>query len=422
MDEIIITNIKAREVLDSRGNPTIECDVKTDLAFESALVPSGASVGEKEAIELRDGGKRYHGRGVEKAVKNVNEKIAPLLIGENILDQKKIDSLMLKADNTENKSHLGANAILSVSLACARTAASSLRLPLYKYLNPNSSVIPIPLMNIINGGAHAGNSLEFQEFMIMPVNVETFKEALRIGSETYHELKIVLKEKYGKSAINVGDEGGFAPPMKDIEEPFEMIVKAEENLGYEKNLMFAIDAAPSYFYDKKTGKYTIGSKKYTNMELLEVYRELVSKYNILSIEDPFYEEDYEGFAAITKELNIQIVGDDIFVTDPELLKIGIKKGVCNALLLKINQIGTMTEAMEAAELAFRNKYNVVVSHRSGETEDTSIADISVALDAGQIKTGATCRGERVAKYNRLLKIEEENERSIYAGKKFKYPT
>jgi len=419
MDKIIITDIRAREILDSRGNPTIGCDVKTNSGFGTALVPSGASVGEKEAVELRDGGKRYHGRGVEKAVRNVNEKIAPLLIGENVLDQKRIDSLMLETDNTKNKSNLGANAILSVSLACARAAANSLGVPLYKYLNPDSSILPIPLMNIINGGSHAGNSLEFQEFMIMPLNVEKFKDALRIGSEIYHELKTVLKDKYGKNAINIGDEGGFAPPMKNIEDPFEAILKAVENLGYEKNIKFAIDSAPSYFYDKKTEKYTIGGKKYRNMELLELYKELIYKYDIISIEDPFYEGDYEGFAAITRELKIQIVGDDIFVTNPELLRIGIKKGLCNALLLKINQIGTITESIEAAELAFKNKYGVVVSHRSGETEDTSIADISVALDTGQIKTGAPCRGERVAKYNRLLKIEEENEFFIYAGKKFK---
>ena len=419
MDEITIIDIRAREILDSRGNPTIECEIDTEFASETAMVPSGASTGEKEALELRDGDKRYHGKGVKKAVKNVNERIAPLLIGENVLDQRKIDFFMLEMDNTRNKSNLGANAILSVSLACARAAASSLGLPLYRYLNPNSYLLPIPMMNIINGGAHAGNSLEFQEFMILPVNLESFKEALRVGTEVYHELKNVLKEKYGKTAINIGDEGGFAPPMSDIEEPFEMILKAMENLGYNKNIRFAIDSAPSYFYNKKTEKYTISEKEYTNMELLELYKELVSKYNIVSIDDPFYEEDYEGFEVITEEMKIQIVGDDIFVTNPELLRMGIEKKLCNALLLKINQIGSITEAMEAAELALKNKYNVVVSHRSGETVDTSIADISVALNSGQIKTGAPCRGERVAKYNRLLKIEEENEFSIYAGRKFK---
>ncbi len=414
MNEIDITYIRAREILDSRGNPTIACEVETGYGFGYAMVPSGASVGEKEALELRDGKERYQGRGVQKAVTHVNEKIAPALIGKNILNQREIDLLMLEMDGTENKSHLGANAMLSVSLGCARAAASSLGLPLYKYLNPNSFILPVPLMNIINGGEHAGNDLEFQEFMILPVNVKEFKEALRIGSEMYHELKTVLKEDYGKSAVNVGDEGGFAPAMKDIEEPFEVIAKARENLGYGENIKFAIDAAPSYFYDKKTEKYAIGNKEYTNMELLEQYKELISTYDIISIEDPFYEDDYDGFKAITEELDIQIVGDDIFVTNPKLLWKGIDEGMCNALLLKINQIGTITEAIEAAEIALRNNYNVVVSHRSGETEDTSIADISVALNAGQIKTGAPCRGERVAKYNRLLKIGEEPS-TMYAG-------
>ncbi|MEA1994076.1 MAG: phosphopyruvate hydratase [Euryarchaeota archaeon] len=417
MDKIFITGLKAREILDSRGNPTVECNVKTELGSGTARVPSGASVGKKEAIELRDGGKRYHGKGVKRAVKNVNEKIASLLTGENILDQKKIDTVMLEADDTENKSNLGANAILSVSLASARAAANSLGIPLYKYLNPCSSLLPVPLMNVINGGEHAGNALEFQEFMIMPVNLNSFGEGLRVGSEVYHELKKVLKEKYGKNAVNIGDEGGFAPPMKSIKDPFDTMLQAVENLGYEEKIRFAIDAAPSYFYNKKTKKYTLGEKEYTTMELLELYKELVSEYDIVSIEDPFYEDDCRGFIAITDELDLQIVGDDIFVTNPKLLKEGIEKGACNALLLKVNQIGTITESIEAAELAFRNKYKVVVSHRSGETCDTSIADISVALKTGQIKTGAPCRGERVAKYNRLLKIEEENESSVYAGKK-----
>jgi enolase len=417
MKEIGIVNIRAREVLDSRGNPTIECEVVTETGCSSALVPSGASVGEKEAIELRDGGKRYHGRGVMKAVKNVNEIIAPALIGENVLDQRSIDSRICEMDGTENKSALGANALLSVSLGCVRAAADSLEIPLYVYLNSSSYILPVPLMNIINGGEHAGNDLAFQEFMVMPVNVKTFGEALRIGSEIYHELKKVLTEKYGRNAINIGDEGGFAPPMNNIEDPFESMMRARENLGYEKTIKFAIDAAPSYFYNKKIEKYTVGDGKYGTMELLDLYKELVSTYDLISIEDPFYEEDYEGFTAITKELNIQIVGDDIFVTNPVLLKEGIKKGACNALLLKINQIGTITEAIEAAELALGNDYNVVVSHRSGETEDTSIADISVALNAGQIKTGAPCRGERVVKYNRLLKIEEETKKSTYAGER-----
>lgn len=415
MESIFITSIRAREILDSRGNPTVECSVKTEHGSGTARVPSGASVGEKEAVELRDGGRRYHGKGVKNAVTNVNEKISSVLTGENVRDQKKIDGLMCEADGTENKSNLGANAILSVSLASARAAADSLGIPLYRHLNSNSSLLPVPLMNVINGGEHAGNALEFQEFMILPVNLTSFEEGLRVGSEVYHELKKVLKETYGKNAVNIGDEGGFAPPMERVTEPFEIMMQVVEHLGYEEKIRFAIDAAPSYFYNKKTKKYTLGEKEYMTMELLELYKELVSKYEIVSIEDPFYEEDHGGFVAMTEEMDLQVVGDDIFVTNATLLEEGVEEGACNALLLKVNQIGTLTEAIEAAEIASKNDYNVVVSHRSGETCDTSIADISVALEAGQIKTGAPCRGERVAKYNRLLKIEEETEHSTYAG-------
>ena len=422
-----ITAVVAREILDSRGNPTVEVEVYTPVSMGRAAVPSGASTGTHEALELRDGGKRFHGKGVRRAVENVNKIIAPEIIGMDVTWQRDIDMLMIELDGTENKSNLGANAILGVSLAVAKAAANALGLPLYQYIGgTNAYVMPVPMSNVINGGVHAGNELDFQEFMIMPVGAKSFREGIRWVSETYHTLKKVIAEKYGKNAVNVGDEGGFAPPMKEVTEPLDVLIKAIEEAGYKPGdeIAFALDAASSEFYDEKLGKYVVGGKEYDRGELLELYRELVSKYPIVSIEDPFHEEDWEGFVEITKELGdkIQIVGDDLFVTNPKRIRKGIEMGAANALLLKVNQIGTLSEAIDAAYTAFRAGYGVVVSHRSGETEDATIADLAVALNAGQIKTGAPARSDRNAKYNQLIRIEEELEGiAVYPGKRFRNP-
>ena len=422
-----ITGIVAREILDSRGNPTIEVDVYTPVAMGRAAVPSGASTGIHEALELRDGGKRYHGKGVKRAVENVNKIIAPELLGMDVTLQRDIDMFMLELDGSENKSNLGANAILGVSLAVAKAAANTLGMPLYRYLGgANAYVLPVPMSNVINGGAHAGNDLDFQEFMIMPVGAKSFREAIQMVSETYHTLKKILMDKYGKLAVNVGDEGGFAPPMKEVTEPLDALVKAIEETGYKAGdeIAFALDVASSEFYEKEKNVYVVGGKEYTREGLIDLYKDLVSTYPIASIEDPVQEEDFEGFAMVTKELGkkIQLVGDDIFVTNVTRLKKGIEMGAGNALLLKVNQIGTLSEAIDAAYLAFRAGYGVVVSHRSGETEDSTIADIAVALNAGQIKTGAPARSDRNAKYNQLLRIEEELEGvAYYPGKKFRNP-
>lgn len=422
-----ITGIVAREILDSRGNPTIEVDVYTPVAMGRAAVPSGASTGIHEALELRDGGKRYHGKGVKRAVENVNKIIAPELLGMDVTLQRDIDMFMLELDGSENKSNLGANAILGVSLAVAKAAANALEIPLYRYLGgANAYVLPVPMSNVINGGAHAGNDLDFQEFMIMPVGAKSFREAIQMVSETYHTLKKILIEKYGKLAVNVGDEGGFAPPMKEVTEPLDALVKAIEETGYKvgDEIAFALDVASSEFYEEEKNVYIVGGKEYTREGLIDLYKDLVSTYPIVSIEDPVQEEDFEGFAMVTKELGkkIQLVGDDIFVTNVKRLKKGIEMGAGNALLLKVNQIGTLSEAIDAAYLAFRAGYGVVVSHRSGETEGSTIADIAVALNAGQIKTGAPARSDRNAKYNQLLRIEEELEGvAYYPGKKFRNP-
>ncbi|ACJ17103.1 enolase [Thermococcus onnurineus NA1] len=422
-----ITAVVAREILDSRGNPTVEVEVYTPISMGRAAVPSGASTGTHEALELRDGGKRYHGKGVRRAVENVNKIIAPELIGMDVTWQRDIDTLMLELDGTENKSNLGANAILGVSLAVAKAAANALGLPLYQYIGgTNAYVMPVPMSNVINGGVHAGNELDFQEFMIMPVGADSFREAIRWVSETYHVLKKVIAEKYGKDAINVGDEGGFAPPMKEVTEPLETLIKAIEEAGYKPGdeIALAIDAASSEFYHPDIGKYVVAGKEYTREELVDLYKELVSAYPIVSIEDPFQEEDWEGFKLITRELGgkIQIVGDDLFVTNPKRIRKGIEMGAANALLLKVNQIGTLSEAIDAAYTAFRAGYGVVVSHRSGETEDATIADLAVALNAGQIKTGAPARSDRNAKYNQLIRIEEELEGiAHYPGRKFRNP-
>ncbi len=423
-DSFNIYDIKAREVIDSRGNPTVEVEVLTvGGGYGSAIVPSGASTGTHEAVELRDKDIRFGGKGVLLAVDNVNTIIKPELIGYDSRMQREIDIIMRELDNTENKGKLGANAILAVSLAVAKAAADTASIPLYKYIGGcNSYVMPVPMMNVLNGGEHAGNDLDFQEFMIMPVGADSVSEAVRIGAETYHTLKKVILEKYGKNAVNVGDEGGFAPPVKDIREALDLLNNAVKKAGYEDKIVFALDSAASEFYDAEKGKYVVNGKDMTTDELISLYCELINEYPIVSIEDPLHEEDFEGFATITKELkDIQIVGDDIFVTNTERLRKGIKMGASNALLLKVNQIGTLSESIDAANLAFRNGYGVVVSHRSGESEDSTIADLSVALNTGQIKTGAPARGERTAKYNQLIRIEEELGYPKYAGKNFRCP-
>ena len=422
MDERFeIKDVIAREVIDSRGNPTVEVEVITKgNGYGSAIVPSGASTGTHEALELRDKEQRFGGKGVLMAVENVNSIIRPEILGYDARMQREIDNIMIQLDGTPNKSKLGANAILAVSLAVAKAAAATAKIPLYKYLGGfNSYIMPVPMMNVINGGKHAGNDLDLQEFMIMPVGATSIAEAVRMGSEIYHVLKNVIMEKYGKNAVNVGDEGGFAPPLKTSREALDLLTESVKKAGYEDEIVFALDAAASEFY--KDGYYYVEGKKLTREELLDYYKALVDEYPIVSIEDPFHEEDFEGFAMITKELDIQIVGDDLFVTNVERLRKGIEMKAANALLLKVNQIGTLSEAVDAAQLAFRNGYGVVVSHRSGETEDTTIADLAVALNSGQIKTGAPARGERTAKYNQLIRIEQELGLSKYAGRNFRCP-
>ena len=402
-----ITSIKAREILDSRGNPTLEVDLFTKNTCQSAAVPSGASTGKHEAVELRDGGKRYHGKGVQKAVKNVELKIAPFLKGIDCQDQRKIDGLMIKKDGTKNKSKLGANAILGVSLAATRAASAEKKKMLFEYLYQFSNlkkkkIMPRPFFNVINGGKHAGNNLAFQEFMIAP-KATSFAEALRMGSEVYHVLKEVIEKRYGKEATNVGDEGGFAPPLKRAEEALELLREAIKKAGYNGKVELALDCAASEFY--KNGKYrlhTIMGKE----QLLNYYLHLLKKYPIISIEDPFEQEDFASFAELKRKSKIQIVGDDLTVTNVNRIRKAVQNKSCNCLLLKVNQIGTLTEALDAVKLADENGWKVMVSHRSGETEDAFIADLAVAIGCGMIKAGAPCRGERIAKYNRLLRIEE----------------
>ncbi|ATA61373.1 enolase [Geobacillus stearothermophilus] len=418
-----IIDVYAREVLDSRGNPTVEVEVYTeDGGFGRALVPSGASTGEYEAVELRDGDKnRYLGKGVLKAVENVNEVIAPEIIGLEVTDQVAIDRALIELDGTENKSKLGANAILGVSLAVARAAADELGLPLYQYLGGfNAKTLPVPMMNILNGGAHADNNVDIQEFMIMPVGAESFREALRMGAEIFHSLKAVLKAKGYNTAV--GDEGGFAPNLKSNEEALQTIIEAIEKAGYKpgEQVMLAMDVASSELYNKEDGKYHLEGEGVvkTSEEMVAWYEELVSKYPIISIEDGLDENDWEGHKLLTERLGkkVQLVGDDLFVTNTKKLAEGIEKGVGNSILIKVNQIGTLTETFDAIEMAKRAGYTAVVSHRSGETEDSTIADIAVATNAGQIKTGAPSRTDRVAKYNQLLRIEDElGHTAIYQG-------
>lgn len=409
----LIEDIHAREILDSRGNPTIEVDVLLECGVMGrAAVPSGASTGEHEAVELRDGDKgRYLGKGVRKAVNNVNDIIAPELLDMDALDQAALDRVMIELDGTPNKAKLGANAILGVSLAAARAAANAVELPLYSYIGGvNARTLPVPMMNILNGGAHADNSVDLQEFMVMPVGAKTFSDALRMGTEVFHSLKKVLSSK--GYATSVGDEGGFAPNLKSNVEAIEVILEAIEKAGYKAgtDAMIALDPAASEFY--KDGKYVFkksdGSKK-SSEEMVAFYADWVRQYPIISIEDGLSEDDWNGWSILTKELGnkVQLVGDDLFVTNTERLSRGIKERIGNSILIKVNQIGTLTETLEAIEMAKKAGYTAVISHRSGETEDTTIADIAVATNAGQIKTGSASRTDRIAKYNQLLRIEEE---------------
>lgn len=438
---IKITDVHAREILDSRGNPTVEVEVTAETettgkkisARES--VPSGASTGRFEAIELRDGDDRYFGLGVQKVIDHVNTKIREALIGKNVLNQGGLDRIMVELDGTDNKGSLGANAILGVSLACAKTAAKALDMPLYRYIGGvNAKELPVPMMNVINGGVHAKNSLDFQEFMIMPVGAKTYKDALRMGAEIYHFLRQILNEEGLSTAV--GDEGGFAPNFKETKDVFRYLGRAVELAGYRvgDDVVYAMDAAASELYDEETGVYIFpgesrdqdkepeegagesSSKDYcadsvkrSSEEMIALYEELVDAFPIVSIEDGLFEDDWEGWQKLTARLGdrVQLVGDDLFVTNPKRIKCGIELGVANAVLIKVNQIGTVTEALDAIEMAKFAGYHTVISHRSGETEDAFIADLAVAVNAGQIKTGAPCRAERTSKYNQLLRVEEE---------------
>ncbi|CAB4846909.1 unannotated protein [freshwater metagenome] len=416
----IIETIHAREILDSRGNPTVEVEVVLDDGSTArAAVPSGASTGAFAAAELRDEGKRYLGKGVENAVKNVNEKIAPIICGFDAQDQRLIDDEMIALDGTKNKSKLGANAILGVSLATARAAAESSDLSFFKYIGgPTAHTLPVPMMNILNGGAHADTNVDIQEFMVAPIGAATFKESLRWGAEIYHSLKSVLKKQ--GLATSIGDEGGFAPNLASNRAALDLILEAVDKAGFKagKDIALAMDVAATEFHEN--GKYNFEGKQLTSDEMIAYYAELVSSYPLVSIEDPLDEDDWDGWKKMTAQLGdkIQIVGDDLFVTNPERLSKGIANQTANALLVKVNQIGTLTETMDAVALAHRSGYRSMMSHRSGETEDTTIADLAVALECGQIKTGAPARSERVAKYNQLLRIEEElADAAIYAGRK-----
>ena len=416
-----IIDVQAREILDSRGNPTVEVEVLLDDAsFGRAGVPSGASTGVHEVHELRDGGDRYLGKGVRQAVENVNEKIAPAVTGLEADDQRLVDKVMLDLDGLDNKSNLGANAILGVSLATAKAAASSANLELFRYLGgPNAHVLPVPMMNIVNGGAHADSGVDVQEFMIAPIGADSFREALRMGAEVYHSLKSVIKSK-GLST-GLGDEGGFAPSVDSTKEALDLIAEAVKKAGYKlgEDIAFALDAASSEFYDKDKSVYNFEGGEHSAEDMVKVYEELVENYPIVSIEDPLQEDDWEGYTKLTAEIGdkVQIVGDDFFVTNPARLKEGIEKKAANALLVKVNQIGSLSETADAVQLAQNNNYRCMMSHRSGETEDTTIADLSVAYSCGQIKSGAPARSERVAKYNQLLRIEEFlGDAAAYAGR------
>lgn len=413
-----IKKVISRQILDSRGNPTVEVDIITNSGLSRAAVPSGASTGYYEALELRDHNlKNYLGKSVTKAVNNVNKIIAKKIIGMDCSEQKEIDQLMIDLDSTTNKSKLGANAILAVSLATCRAGAAAKNTTLYNYiasLAKNKTLnLPIPSFNVINGGVHAGNNLDFQEYMILPTGAKNFSNALQIGAEIYQYLRNIIKSKYGLNAINVGDEGGFAPPLQGIEDPLELLTKAVAQAGYTKKVKFGIDVAASEFY--KNNHYILEGKKLSSEKLKEKYLRLIKRYPLVSIEDPFDQDDFYSFAQLhSSAKGIQIVGDDLLVTNIKKIEMALKQQSCNALLLKVNQIGTITEALEAASLAQKNNWNIMVSHRSGETTDSFIADLAVGIGASQIKSGAPCRSERLAKYNQLLRIEDE------LGSKSKY--
>jgi len=424
-----ITHIQARQILDSRGNPTIEAEVFTeDGGFGRAAVPSGASTGIHEAAELRDNEMDvYLGKGVMQAVENVNSEISEALEGTEVCAQNEIDAMMIDIDGTPNKSRLGANAILAVSLACARAAADELGMPLYKYVGGvNANVLPVPMMNILNGGAHADNKIDFQEFMVMPVKADSFSHALRMGVEVFHHLKSVLKS--AGYITNVGDEGGFAPNIQSNEEAIEIVLKAIEKAGYRpgEDIFIAMDAATSEFYDEKTGLYTFkksDGRVFTGDQMVDYWADWCKRYPIVSIEDGCAEDDWSSWKKLTDAVGskVQLVGDDLFVTNVDRLQRGINEGIANSILIKVNQIGTLTETLNAIQLATRHSYSNVISHRSGETEDSTIADLAVAMNSGQIKTGSASRSDRMAKYNQLLRIEEElGENAIYAGSMFKY--
>jgi enolase len=418
MGDIEITKIWARQVLDSRGNPTVEAEVFTRSVKARAIAPSGASTGTYEALELRDGGDSYMGKGVEKAVINVRGPIAETLVGMDVTDQKALDRAMVELDGTPNKSSLGGNATTAVSMACAHAGAMVKGVELHEHLGPGSRALPVPMLNIINGGKHAGSDLKIQEFMIAPTGARNFTEAMRMAAEVYHKLKSILSKRYGKGAINVGDEGGFAPPLDSAPEALEVIGSAIEAAGYipGRDILMALDSAASEFFSD--GVYSVDGMALDRAGIIDYYADLVERFPIVSLEDPVEEEAFDTMSNMTARLGdvVQLVGDDLFVTNPERVKMAIEQGAGNALLLKVNQIGTISEAFEAARLSFESGYNVVVSHRSGETEDTTIADIVVALESGQIKTGAPARGERTAKYNRLMRIEEMlGSRAVYPG-------
>lgn len=416
--DLVIDTIVAREVLDSRGNPTVEAEVLLEAgAIGRAIVPSGASTGAHEAHELRDGDSRYMGKGVTKAVNHIEDRIAPALCGISSLDQASVDGTMQELDGSDNKSSLGANAILAVSMATARAAANGLGLPLYRYLGgPMASLLPVPLMNVINGGAHAANNLDFQEFMLVPHGASTFRESLRMGAEVFHTLKGLLSAQGLSTAV--GDEGGFAPNLTNNDAAGDLLIQAIEKAGYSpgKDISLALDVASTEFY--QDGCYAFGGGRYTSTEMVNELEKLVDRYPIISIEDGLAEDDWQGWALLTKKLGkrIQLIGDDIFVTSTKRLQQGIDQNVANSILIKVNQIGSLTETLQAIDLAGRSGYTSVISHRSGETEDTTIADLAVATRAGQIKTGSLSRSERVAKYNQLLRIEDElGSQAVYAG-------
>jgi len=438
-----INAIKARQIFDSRGNPTVEVDLTTSLGTFRAAVPSGASTGIYEALELRDGDKSmYHGKGVSKAIANVNEKLAPLFVGKdlNIADQKAMDQMMLDLDGTPAKSNLGANSILAISMAISKAAAAHQGIPLYRHLanlagnKTEEMLMPIPVFNVINGGSHAGNKLAMQEFMLFPFGAETFSQAMKMGSETYHHLKALTKKKFGQDATNVGDEGGFAPNILVNSDALDLIVEAIEKAGYTGKIGIAMDVAASEFWKDDLKKYDLDfknddagdvndeSRYLTPTQLADLYCSFIEKYPIVSIEDPFDQDDWQGYVDFTARVgvNTQVVGDDLLVTNPTRIQTALDKKACNALLLKVNQIGTLTESIQAAAMSLSSEWGVMVSHRSGETEDSFIADLVVGLKTGQIKTGAPCRSERLCKYNQLLRIEEQlGDKAVFAGKNWR---